>query len=200
MHAESVYLLPVVLTGVVNTVFTFFAPYAQSIGMSILMIGAISFGYGVTRFFVYCLATKRAVRQKILERKNRKRNLLMALGVVSFSSVFLAIPERSGLLYLVAFTVMGFGHSLVISILQVAVEAEAPPERRGAAAGIFNSSMGTGALLGPIIGGLLFTSSAGAPFFLPLAGYLIMLPVLLRIGKNRDERIVTERQEAQADS
>ncbi len=169
-----------------GVLFTFFAPYARSLGISILLVGVITFVYGMGRFVFYLLSTNTRVRYAFLRPDRRVRNMLVALAMTSVSGVFISLREPSGILYLVAYAVVGAGISMVLAIGQTGLITETSPNFQGRGAGIFESAIGVGACAGPIIGGAISGSSLAVPFLVPPIGFLVFLAAFPLISrKNR---------------
>jgi MFS family permease len=166
-----------------GVLFTFFAPYARSIGMSILLIGVITFVFGMGRFMFYILTINEQIRHAILRSDKRVRNMLIALAMTSLAGLLIALRDPSGILYLFAYAIVGVGISIVFAISQAGLIAETSPEKLGQGAGLFESSIGFGACLGPILGGAISGSSPAVPFIVPslgLVAFLMAFPLLKR--------------------
>jgi len=161
-----------------GVLFTFFAPYARSLGISILLVGVITFVYGMGRFSFYVLSTNERVRSMVLGSDRRVRNMLVALVMTSVSGLFISLRDPSGSLYLIAYAVVGVGISMVLAIGQAGLIAESSPDTKGRGAGIFESAIGMGACAGPIIGGAISGSSLAVPFLVPPAGFIVFLAAL----------------------
>ncbi len=58
-----------------GVLFTFFAPYARSLGISILLVGVVTFVYGFGRFVFYILTTNERIRYGLLRSDKRARNM-----------------------------------------------------------------------------------------------------------------------------
>lgn len=180
----SFYLTSTALAAVSSGVlFTFFSPFARSIGISVLLIGVITFVYGFFRFLVYVLTTREGFRTFLLKPSERVRNVIIALIIMSVSSLLIIFRDTSGLIYIASYAVIGAGYSVVYAISQVALVAEATPSKAGRGAGLFESSIGVGASLGPIAAGIISGGSLTTPFLVPSLSLLLILvifPVLLR--------------------
>jgi len=155
--------------------FTFFPSYFQTISSSILLVGVVTFGYGLARFLGYAFAGRESVRQRISDLANRKKVLFLTLGVSCFSSLLLFVPDRTGTVEFISFALVGVGYAIVMSICQIGMIAEAPPERRGTGAGMLESSIGTGAFLGPVIAGAISAHSLSNAFLVPSVGFIILI-------------------------
>jgi MFS family permease len=158
-----------------GVLFTFFASYGRSIGISILLIGLITFSYGFVRFLFYLLTINEQVRYALLRQDKRVRNMILALAMTSVSSLIVSFRDPTGFSYIAAYGVVGVGISIVFAIAQAGMIAESSPDKYGRSAGLFESSIGFGACFGPIIGGAISGSSLAVPFIVPPIGFVIFL-------------------------
>lgn len=161
--------------------FTFFGPYAtKDIGLTLFMIGAVTTTYGVIRFFSYVVIAKQMIREKVFGARNR--NLVLFASLASLSSLILMIRDPSGTLYFVSFALFAIGYSTVYAIAQFTLIAESVPEQRGASAGLFESSIGIGAAIGPIVAGAISSRSLDFSFIVPAAGLGFVIVILLIVS------------------
>ena len=160
-----------------SVLFSFFSPFAKSTGIPIVMIGVASFVFGFSRFIFYYLTIKKRIRYFLYHHGNRIRNVIVSISVLSLSSLLITLPHQSSTgIYLISFAIAGAGYSIVYSISQVAMLAEASPERMGTSAGLFESSIGVGGAAGPVIAGVISGNNLSNSF---LAPSICLLPVLL---------------------
>ncbi len=155
-----------------GVLFTFFGPYAKNLGISLTVIGTITFAYGVARLATYFATTRTTVRNRLLTHRNMAT--LLALIIVSLSSLLLLFRDSTTILYFVSFGLVAFAYSVIYAIGQVTMIAEASPSQMGAGAGVFESSIGLGAAVGPIIGGAISGPSFALAFLVPPAGLLVV--------------------------
>ena len=87
--------------------------------------------------------------------------------------------DSTGFVYLISFALMGVGYSLTQTINQFVLVGRAPSGKLGTAAGIFESSVGGGGLIGPILAGLLTVGSIVNAFYLPLVVLFVMTIMIL---------------------
>ncbi len=178
------YISSTVLAAVSSGVlYTFLPSYAKSIDVSILLVGAATFMFGFARFFVYILTVREGFRSLILDGRNRARNIILSLVILSLSSLLILIHDSSGIIYVAAYGIAGASYSIVYAVSQAAMIAEALPERVGRSAGLFESSIGMGQFLGPVVGGAISGGSLLTPFVVPslsLVVFLLVTPVIVR--------------------
>jgi MFS family permease len=180
------YMLCVALSAVSSGVlFTFFTPYAKSLSISILIVGVITFVFGLTRFLMYVLTVNSRVRYFLLRSDRRGQNIVAALVLMSLASLLITIHDPSGLIYLAVYGIVGAGYSIVYAIAQAAMIAEAAPGRVGHSAGLFESSIGVGAAVGPIVAGSISGSSLSFPFIVPSLGLVVFLVALPFVARSR---------------
>lgn len=174
------YILAMIVCSITSGVlYTFFPPFGKSVGISILLIGAVSFTYGLFRFLVYLLTVREGFRHFLISPGHRVRNCFASLAILSLSSLLLTIQDRSGGIYFLSFAIIGAAYSVIYSISLVAMLAEASPERMGASAGLFESSIGIGAAAGPIIAGAISNNSLSMPFTLPALSLIPVVPMMI---------------------
>ncbi len=169
-----------------GVLFTFFAPYARSLGISILLVGVITFAFGFGRFLFYILTTNERVRQATLRSDKRVRNMMVALAMASVSGLLVSLRDPSGLTYLIAYGIGGVGISIVYTVAQTGMISESAAGRFGRSAGLFETSIGIGACAGPIIGGAISGTSLAIPFLVPSLGFALFLAafaILARKGR-----------------
>jgi MFS family permease len=178
--STAFYMLSTALCAVISGVLsTFFTPYARSIGISILTVGVITFIYGLVRFFVYVMIVNPKFRHSLLDPAGRLAKMLVTVVAMSLSSVLFTIYDPSGVLYTISFAIVGGGYSIIYAVSQVALVSEkATPERAGRGAGLFESSIGIGASLGPIVAGAISGTSLTTPFLVPSLSLLVLLVAL----------------------
>ncbi len=163
--------------------FTFFGPYAtKTVGLGLVLVGVITTTYGVVRFLTYILFAKQSLRDRFFDQGNRVRNTLSFAALASLSTLILMIKDQTGALYFLAFALFAIGYSVVYAISQVTLIAESTKEHIGAGAGLFESSIGIGGLVGPIVAGAISSGTLTVSFVVPAAGLGVALLLLLFLG------------------
>ena len=154
--------------------FTFFGPYATSIGLTIVLVGAATSAFGAVRFLTYVALARPSLTRKLLDGRVRTRNLIVFACLAAMSSLLFLIRDPSGVVYSLAFALFAVGSSGVYAISQTAMIAETASEQRGVGAGLFESSLGVGGTIGPIAAGAVSSTSLSTAFAVP--------PVILVLG------------------
>jgi MFS family permease len=181
------YVLSLVLCTIAsNTMASFFSPYSHSQGVPTLTIGAIAFTFGMARFFGYLITSRTVVRNFLLLESTRIRNIFVLLFFVSLSPLIMLVPSSSGAIYFLSFGIVGFAYSFIYYIAMVAFLAEADRERMGAGAGIFETSIGVGSIVGPVIAGSVSGNSLTIPFVVPSVMAIPILTILFLVSKSRN--------------
>ncbi len=174
--------------------FTFFGPYATSIGLTVILIGAATSAFGVVRFFTYVALAKQSLTQKLLAGRMRIRNLIVFACVASLSSLLFLIRDPTGAVYFLSFALFAIGNSAVYAMSQTTLIAETASEQRGVGAGLFESSIGIGGMIGPIAAGAVSSSSLSTAFAVPPAilalalGFLYIMSKVAHTSMNRERQ------------
>lgn len=172
-----------------GTLITFYGPYAQSVGVSIATIGAVTFIYGFMRFFFFFLTTRDSFRRAVLRDTTMSGVVFVATAVTCLSSLLFFTNGWVILVSLIVFSLVGISQTFVILISQVVTIAEARAERKGARAGLLESTTGMGASLGPIVGGAVSGQSLLNSFLVPgisFVGAMIVLTFYLALRRLPD--------------
>lgn len=162
--------------------FTFFGPYASSLGITVLVIGEVTTMFGVVRLFVYFALAKQSLRHIAFDIANRNRNIIAFTCLASLSPLLLFVRDTTATVYFTAFGLFAIGFSMVYAISQATLIAETPIKQRGAGAGLFESSLGLGGLVGPTIAGTISSGSLANAFIVPVAGLAPVLLLLLTLS------------------
>ena len=182
-------LVATILSALTSGVFfTFFGPYATSLGLAVVLIGAITTTYGVVRFFTYVVFAKESLRNRLFDPSKRNRNAIIFASLACLSTLILVIKDHSGIVYFVSFALFAIGYSLVYSISQATLIAETSREQMGAGAGLFESSIGIGGAVGPIVAGAISSSSLAISFIVPAAGLVFALAFLFVLSSSIAQR------------
>jgi MFS family permease len=179
------YVLSLVLCTISsNTMASFFSPYSHSQGVPTLTIGAIAFTYGAARFTGYLVTSGTRIRNFLLFEGTRIRNIFVLLFFVSLSPLIMLVHSSSGTIYFLSFGIVGFTYSFIYYIAMVAFLAEVDRKRMGAGAGIFETSIGVGSILGPVIAGFVSGNSLTIPFIVPAVMAIPILSALFFVSRS----------------
>ncbi len=178
------YVLSLVMCTIIsNTIISFFSPYASSQGLPIVIIGAVSATFSAARFLGYLLTSTRRINGFLLDPKIRSRNILVFLFLTSSFSLLTVFHSPSGAIYFLSFFLVGLSYSFVYYVAMVGLLAETKKERMGAGAGIFEASIGTGSLVGPVIAGSVAGNSLTVPFIVPFFCAIPILSLLFYLSR-----------------
>jgi MFS family permease len=149
-------------------ILTLFPAYASKLEISAFNIGWIVFAFGAARVATFSQTNK-------IETKIGKTGMFLLgtsfIGVASLLTTF----SYTFPLYMLCFALFGFGTGLsyAASISLVLGRWESS---RGRAAGVFESMIGFGYFIGPLIGGILSGYSDIAPYYF---GFVLSVTIFL---------------------
>jgi len=145
-----------------------FPSYATDLGISAFEIGVIAFASSATRAITFYQATR------IEARINKTGMFLLGSLALSLASL-ITFYGNNTLAFLTGFLIFGFGGGISYAA-SIASVLKWRKSSRGYAAGMFESLIGVGYLVGPLIGGFLSEFAGNAPY---LFGFFLSLAVLL---------------------
>jgi len=154
----------------VSILLTFFPAIVNLAGIPVFTISVITSGYGILRFLFYLMTTYKQFRNRLFSRKHVENFVLVLVIGVAISSACLIFFDRNPFLSFLAFGIIGAAYSIVSTIAQSKIIAEAEFPRTGEAAGVFEISIGIGTFLGPTIAGVLLQFGKISPFLTPSFG------------------------------
>ena len=145
-----------------------FPSYAMNLGISAFEIGVISFAFGAMRAAAFYQAN-------MIETYVRKTGMFI-LGSLTMGAASLAtIYSNSTPSFLMCFLIFGFGAGISYAA-SIASLLKWRRLSRGHAAGVFESFIGVGYFLGPLIGGILSNFAAYAPYiYISLLSFAVLL-------------------------
>ncbi|RZS86804.1 EmrB/QacA subfamily drug resistance transporter [Motilibacter rhizosphaerae] len=120
------------------------------------------------------------------ERYGRRRTLVAGLALFTVSSALAALAPGIGAL-VAARAAQGVGAALVMPLTLTILSAAVPPQRRGAALGVWGAVTGIAIAVGPLVGGAVVEGWAWQwIFWLNVPIGLVLVPVaLLRLPEQR---------------
>jgi MFS family permease len=153
--------------------------YAQSLGASLGIISAMASAYLLSNSIAQYPAGWLA------DRVGRK--LLMALGLITqatLSLIYLLVSDPT--LFIGLRVLEGVAGAAVLPSARALVADAVPPEKQGAAFGLFSSFLNAGFFFGPAFGGLLAATGYASAFYgAALARGVALLVVLVLVPRTR---------------
>jgi len=159
----NAYLSAFLLAFVARLLLALFPAHAVSIGIAPLEVGVILLSYGASRTVAFSLAPgllRKAARGRLLPLVS----LMTALSSIPLWLGFTKYSYYMGFAMLGVFAGLAYGASL-----SLALEAR---DSRGARAGLFESTIGLGAMTGPFAGGVAAQADPSAAYLVPLVAGL----------------------------
>jgi MFS family permease len=153
MAVVSSYLLSFV-TGIVMSLFPAFA---LGLGLLAFDVGIVMLVFSVGRMVMFWFTVG-------IEARVQKRAMLLLSGLLFAVFMLVVVISPSFPVFLACFVFLGFGTGMAYSAsLSIMMHTDA--SKRGSAAGKFESLMGVGSLMGPILGGAAAEVDSRGSFF-----------------------------------
>ena len=154
-------------SSIVGILLSLFPSYATDLGISAFEIGVIIFAFSAARTITFYQANR-------IEACITKSGMLIAGSLALGIASLMTFGSNSTLPFLVCFLVFGFGAGISYAA-SITLVLRWRKSSRGYAAGSFESLIGVGYFLGPLIGGFLSEFASNAPY---IYGFLLSLTVL----------------------
>ena len=158
----------ILFSSVDGIILTLFPAYASKLDISAFNIGWIVFAFGAARVVTFSQINR-------IEAKIGKTGIFLFgtsfLGAASLLTAF----SYTFPLYVLCFVLFGFGTGLSYAA-SIALVLGRWESSRGRAAGVFESMIGFGYFIGPLIGGVVSGYSDAAPYYF---GFVLSVTVLL---------------------
>ena len=158
-------------SSIISILMSLFPSYARDLGISASEIGVIAFTFGATRVVTFYQAPR-------IEARIKKTGMLLIGSLVLGFASLATFYSGNTLSFLMCFLLFGFGTGISYAV-SIALVLKWRKSSTGYAAGVFESLIGTGYFLGPLIGGFLSKFASNLPyiygFFLSLIVFLIQL-------------------------
>jgi len=158
-------------SSIVSILMSLFPSYARDLGISASEIGVIAFTFGATRVVTFYQAPR-------IEARIKKTGMLLVGSLILGFASLATFYSGNTLSFLMCFLFFGFGTGISYAV-SIALVLKWRKSSTGYAAGVFESLIGTGYFLGPLIGGFLSKFASNLPyiygFFLSLIVFLIQL-------------------------
>jgi len=164
----------IVCYGIVfNTITAIFPGYANSIGISAVLIGVLFAGFGITRIIGY--ATSEHYFQF-----GEKRAIILASFLICVASVTIAlVPTFYS--FLIAIVILGGCFAIIYPLSISLISRHFPDAQAGAAVGSYESVYGIGSVIGPVLAGSLAAISGPSFSFLCAAFFaILMIPISVK--------------------
>jgi MFS family permease len=169
-----------------GVLFTFYPPLAESRGISYLLIGVIGFSFYAARAGVFSFTTRDDFRGFFLKRENAKRTLIISVVVSAAAGSLPLFNDSAWIVGVVAFAIVALASSFTVMISQVELITRAEANRKGSGAGVFESTIGIGVALGPVVAGFISGGSLSIPFLVSPVGFVIALPIMLLLSRHHN--------------
>ena len=151
-------LIYVFLFGFNSSILTaLFPAYATRLGVSANLIGFMFLLSGLTQTLTFFLANK--LRSKL----GNGMMLLVSSFFIICSLTMIGLGSPMALFYL-GFAIFGLGQGMAYSTA-ISLVLKRSASRRGKAAGLFESTLGFGSAVGPLVGGVFYQVSDAYPYF-----------------------------------
>jgi MFS family permease len=155
-------------SSVIGIILTIFPAYASKLEISAFNIGWIVFAFGAARVITFSQSNR-------LETKIGKTGMfLLGSSFLGASSLLTALSYTFPL-YVLCFALFGIGAGLSYAA-SIALVLRRWESSRGRAAGVFESLIGFGYFVGPLIGGVVSEYSEVAPYYY---GFILSVAVFI---------------------
>lgn len=155
-------------SSIVGILMSLFPSYARDLGISAFEIGVMAFTFGVARAVTFYHATR-------IEERIKKTGMFLAGSLTLGFASLITFYSSTALLFLICFLIFGFGAGISYAA-SITFVLKWRKSSRGYAAGVFESLIGVGYFLGPLIGGFLSEFAGNVPY---IYGFLLSIIVFL---------------------
>ncbi|MBO3802378.1 MAG: MFS transporter [Candidatus Brockarchaeota archaeon] len=165
-------------------VFSLFPAYATNLGIPAYEVGLIMLAWGVARVATFYGSTE-------IEKRFSKKGMFVAGSSMLAAASFLIAKSLDFYSFVACFLVFGFGGGISYSASISSILGRWSFSR-GYAAGLFESLIGVGYFLGPLMGGAISTYGTDSPYvfgsFLGLAVLAIQIAVYAKRPSSNRKR------------
>jgi MFS family permease len=166
-------------SSITGIILTLFPSYATDLGISAFDIGFITFTFGITRTIAFYQANR-------LESRIGKLNMFIIGSLILCFGSLLTYLSSTVMMFILCFLIYGFG-SGVSYAASISFILRKWGESKGYAAGVFESLIGLGFFVSPLVGGFLSESVPKASYIYGLILSLSVLSIHLSVKiKNRN--------------
>ena len=165
-------------SSLIGIVTSLFPAYATSLGIPAYEVGLMMFAFGAARTVTFYKAYR-------IEAKVQKMGMFLGGSLVLALGSFLVANSYTTPVFTACFLIFGFGTgiSYAASISHI---LRRWGSSRGYAAGLFESLVGTGYFVGPLIGGIVSEYSSNAPYLLGSLLSIVIFAFQLALSMRRD--------------
>jgi len=164
------------LVGIINSLFP---AYATNLGIHPYKVGLIMFMLGASRTVTFYKAYK-------IKTKLRETGMFLSGSSTLAIASFLIANSYDPLEFTLCFLILGFGAGISYAA-SISHLLRKWGSTRGYAAGLFESLIGTGYFIGPLIGGIVSEYASNAPYILGSLLSLVVFAIQLAASVKKKE-------------
>ncbi|MGA2462320.1 MAG: MFS transporter [Candidatus Bathyarchaeia archaeon] len=162
--------------GIITSIFP---GYANSVGISAVLIGGLFTAFGIVRVSAY------AMSERFLHFGERKALMLVSLSICAGCLVIALHPTFNA--FLPAIAILGGCFAIVFPLSISLISRHFPDEQAGAAVGSYESVIGIGNAIGPVLAGVVATVSDVKWSFISASFFAILMLTIAARGKTYSE-------------
>jgi MFS family permease len=180
-------LIPMVVITLLNAfilgiLFSIFPGYAASLSIAPIQIGFLFSTYAGVRL-IFLLSSEKVARLGIANA------LWLSTLALSLPLLVLAFA-RDIVFFELAFALFGLSSGIFLPTIMIMYSRARPRGGVGTAMGVFESMSGAGAMVGPVVGGIVADYySSSAPYMLSSGVGLVTLPIILLTKERNRKRV-----------
>ena len=172
-----VYMMLICYGVVWGLIGSIFPGYANSIGISALLIGYLFSAFGITRIFSLATAHR-------YEKFGEKR-LLVTVSLMIFFGILIIAGFHYFITFLIGMMLIGGGVGVVFPNTISLISHHFPDEKRGAAMGSFETAVNTGETIGPYVAGILASLVSITYSLMLMSGFVVLMIAFTLSGRKR---------------
>jgi MFS family permease len=161
-----------VVWGVITSIFP---GYANSVGISAVLIGILFGAFGVTRIFSYATAYRYL--------RFGERTLLVLTSLMIFAGLLTIGVVSHFIGFLVGVILIGGAVGIVFPVSVSLVSRHFPAERTGVAVGSYETAVNWGETIGPYLGGVLASEMTVGSSFLTMSVFGLLMATFALNGR-----------------
>ncbi len=155
-------------SSIVGIIVSLFPSYATDLGILPFEIGSITFVFGMARTITFYQANK-------IEARLGKLGMFLLGSLTLALASLLSSTSTSIPIFAICFLIFGFG-SAICYAASISFILRRWGSSRGTAAGVFESLIGIGYFIGPLVGGIVSEYAPNAPF---VYGFTLSIAIFL---------------------